>query len=152
QHVLPAETRICAWRPDGKAVAVALGDGLALVDVVTGEHRFRASGVSGGPLAASPDYRLLAARRTPVPGKGPAVTVGVWETATGKEVTALAAGRADRLALTPDNRHLVTADEAFLRVFDLATGRERRRWNLPVAMTDSQGNGFVTALLVLQDG
>jgi WD40 repeat protein len=152
RHALPAATRVCAWRPDGKAVAVALKDGLALVDVVTGEHRFHAPGVSGGPPAASPDYRLLAARRTSVPGKGPAVTVGVWETATGKEVTALAAGRADRLALTPDNRHLVTTDEAFLRVFDLATGRERRRWNLPVAMTDSQGNGFVTALLVLPDG
>ncbi|HKB37981.1 MAG TPA: hypothetical protein VKD72_16155, partial [Gemmataceae bacterium] len=126
QHSLPGETpATCAWSADGLTVTLPLKDGLTLMQVETGLVRVRIPGTCvGGPLAVSPDDRLLAA---PMP-KG---VVGVWETATGKEVTAVAAGPVSYLALTPDNRHLVTAHENLLRVWDLATGKERRRWSLP---------------------
>src|SRR5262249_53126189 len=63
QHSLPAGSRHGTWSADGTAVALALKDGLTLVDVDTGAVRFRIPGVpGGGPVAASPDGRLLAAR------------------------------------------------------------------------------------------
>src|SRR3954453_20894885 len=81
-----------------------------------------------GPLVASPDDRHLVAAM-------PKGVVGVWETATGKEVATVAAGPVSSLALAPDNRHLVTVHENLLRVWDLATGKERRRWSLPASVT-----------------
>jgi RNA polymerase sigma factor (sigma-70 family) len=131
QHRLPAETRHCAWLADGKALAVPLEGRLLLMETVTGMAHFRAPDALA-PVAASPDERLLAARRRSEPGK-PA-TVAVWEAVTGKEVTALAAGQPAHLALAADNRALVTTAGRSLRVWDLATGKERRRWALPGAV------------------
>jgi WD40 repeat protein len=150
QHLLPANVRECAWSADGLTVALPLNDGLTLMEVDSGVVRFRAPGVAGGKsVAASPDGRLLAARRT-ADGKPP--TVGVWEAATGKPVVAVEAGPVAHLALAPDDRSLVTTDAAFLLVWDLATGKERRRWPLPVAVTDSWGQTFVYRLLLSPDG
>jgi WD40 repeat protein len=143
QHTLPGEIRECAWSDDGLTVALSLSSGLTLAEVESGVHRFHLAGTSGGP-AASPDDRLLAARR----GGG----AGVWEAATGKEVASVAAGKVAHLALTPDNRSLVATDEGFLRVWDLATGRERRRWALPEAGTNAWGRTFVASLLLSPDG
>jgi hypothetical protein len=58
-------------------------------------------------------------------------------------VTALATGRVDHLALAVDDRTCVTAGAGALRVWDLATGRERGRRPLPAA---------TTALLLTPDG
>jgi hypothetical protein len=71
---------------------------------------------------------------------------------TGKEVATAARGRVDRLALAPDNRRLVTADETSLRVWDLATGNEAGRWGLPVPRADYHGEPFVNRLLMLPGG
>jgi hypothetical protein len=57
-----------------------------------------------------------------------------------------------QIALTSNNRFLVTAGVRFLRVWDLATGKERRRWPLPVAMKEFWGQTFVTRLCLLSDG
>jgi hypothetical protein len=124
------------------------------VELPTGLIRFRIPGTAGGgPLAASPDYRLLAGRKTARTGAaGGSEVVAVWETATGKEVAALAAGRVVYLALAPDDRSLVTTDEAFVRLWDLATGKERRRWPLPEAGIDSWGKTFVFGLLLSPGG
>jgi hypothetical protein len=147
QHSLPADTRVCAWLAGGALIALPLKDGLTLMEVETGTTRFQVPGTAnGGPLAASPDDRLLAAPRT-----GPNV-VGIWEVATGKEVTTVTTGRVDHVGLAPDNRSLVTTDEGFVRVWDLATGKERGRWALPVAGIDSWGKTFVFRLLVSPDG
>jgi WD40 repeat protein len=150
QHPLPASIRGPAWSADGLLVALPLNDGLTLMEVDTGVVRFRAPGAASGKApAASPDGRLLAARRT---AAGEAPTVRVWEAATGKEVATVATGPVAHLALAPDTRSLVASDEGFLRVWDLATGKERRRWPLPVAVTDSWGNTFVYRLLLAPDG
>jgi hypothetical protein len=144
-HLVPGQARDCVWQPDGKAAVLALPDGLTLVNIETGRVHFRSGRPVNTPVAASLDFRLCAA------ALAPAGRVVVWESATGKPVTTVAAGRVAHLALAA-NRFLVTTDEKFLRVCDLATGKERRRWALPVAMTDSAGNTFVRQLRLLPDG
>jgi hypothetical protein len=150
QHPLPASIREPAWSADGLLVALPLNDRLTLMEVDTGVVRFRAPGAaSGKPLAASPDGRLLTARHN---AKEKSPTVGIWEAVTGQEIATVATGLVAHLALAPDNRSLVTTDAGYLRVWDLATGKERRRWPLPVAVTDSWGQTFVYCLLLSPDG
>jgi WD40 repeat protein len=158
QHFLPPGSWHGTWLTDGAAIAVPWGEGLTLIDVRTGAVRSRIAGTSpDGPLAASPDDRLVAALRAPVGSpqagaKDEHTTVGVWEVATGKQVVEVATGHVAHLALAPDSRSLVATDKGFVRVWDLATGKERRRWPLPEALNDSAGNSFVNALVVLPDG
>ncbi len=165
----PGELPQGAWSADGMTVALPLGDGLSQMEVKTGVIRMRISGASTGPLlpapeyrylmglpslgspVASPDDRLLAGWRE-AGADGKAGGLGVWEAATGKEVVALATGRADRIALTPDNRLLFTVDNRFLRVWDLATGKERHHWPLPEAGYDFLRNITVERLLLSPDG
>jgi WD40 repeat protein len=146
QHSLPAGVRQGTWSADGEMVAVPLPEGLTWMDVRSGAVLRRVTGVPNNPpLGASPDGRLLAARKTPA-------AFGIWEAATGKEVSALAVGGIDHFALAADNRTLVTTDEAFLRVWDLATGQERCRRALPEVMTDASGKSFVHTLALTPDG
>jgi RNA polymerase sigma factor (sigma-70 family) len=151
-QTLPANARNCAWRSDGRLVALALKDGLTLIDVESGERLFRASGASDGPVAASPDFRLIAARRATGSGKNSDAMITVWESVTGNEVATVAAGQVKQFALTADNRFLVTCDAAYLRLFDLTTAKERRRWPLPIEMRDSWGGIYVTSLVLTPDG
>jgi RNA polymerase sigma factor (sigma-70 family) len=147
-HTLPANARNCAWRADGRLVALALKDGLTLVDVESGEHVFRATGTAEGSVAASLDFRLIAARR----GAASDAMVTVWESLSGKEVATVPVGQVKHFALTSDNRSLVTCDAGNLRLFDLATSKERRRWPLPIEMRDSRGGIYVTTLSLTPDG
>jgi WD40 repeat protein len=140
EQLLPWRVYRAAWRDDGKAAALPLEDGLTLMEIATGAVIVRIPDVKGDQVTASADYRLLVARRS---AKDEAATVGVWESATGKEVAIVPAGCVDQLALAPDDRTLVTTDEGSLRAWDLATGKEWRRWPLPVA---------ATALLMSPDG
>src|SRR5262249_21355046 len=127
-------------------VALPLKEGLALVETETGTIRFRGGGtVANGPVSASPDDRLLACP------KAGANAVGVWEAVTGKGVAVVEAGKAEHLALA-DGRCLVTTDAECLRVWDLATGKERRRWPVPIPGTDAWGRTFVWALALSPDG
>jgi WD40 repeat protein len=159
QHLLPPTARECGWSVDGRTVANFQRDGLSLMQVDTGAVVFNLPGsAADGPLAVSPDFRLLAARRVTVAGKSEATmkdesgTIGCWEAATGKEVATLTVGRIQNLALAPDNRSLVTTDERFLKVWDLATRKERCRWSLPEEGIDSSERTFVTRLVLAPDG
>jgi RNA polymerase sigma factor (sigma-70 family) len=151
QQELPPQARTCAWSAEGTTVALLLPDGLRLVEVDSGTERFRVPGTSaGGPLASSPDDRLLAARR-PAGGKNAGPVVGIWEAATGKQVAAVAAACAGHLALAADARHLITTDNRCLRVWDLATGKECLCLALPLVGSDAWDT-FVTALVLTPDG
>jgi WD40 repeat protein len=152
QHPLSGEVRHCAWLADGQALVLPSGDGLALMEVDTGLVRVRVKGCEGALVTASPDDRLFAAVCKPDAGAKGAVRVGVWETATGKEVATVTTGPVAHLALAAGNRFLVTSDKQFLRLWDLATGKERRRWLLPVVMTDAGGETFVRVLQLSPDG
>jgi WD40 repeat protein len=145
QQALPGELRRCAWAEGGTAVLLPFQEGLTLVEVRTGVLRYcLPDAAPGSPLAASPDGRLLAARR--------AADVCLWETATGEEVASVPVDRADHLAITPDNRFLVGADDRFLRVWDLAAGKETRRWPLTEAGAAPGGQRFVSGMLLSPDG
>jgi WD40 repeat protein len=169
---LPAETRAAAWWSDGSKVAVSLEEGLTVLKSDSGTVLLRIKGVRRGePVTLSRDNRILAApRRTEAQrakrdDENFPVDVGVWDATTGKEVAILPTGKifhyrqnsvvdvimGARLALA-DSRTLVTTDEEFLRVWDLTTGKERRRYPLPVAMTDAWGQTFVTDLITSPDG
>jgi RNA polymerase sigma factor (sigma-70 family) len=158
QHELPPGITQCAWLQDGRTAALPLNEGLTLMDVETGAVRYRIAGTrSGSPLAASPSGRLLAAFRE-TKAKDKAV-VGIWEATTGKEVATVAASPVASFALMPDDRHLVLADRGILRVWDLALGKERRRWSLPGVAPSPGGDpalslemDAVTLLLLSSDG
>ncbi len=151
QHSLPPESRTCAWSDDGTKVALPLSEGLTQMDVESGAIRYRIRGTrNGGPLAASPDGRLLAALRAE--SSKDEAAIGIWESATGKEVANVWSVPAAHLALMPDNRHLVVADRNYLRVWDLATGKEQRRWPLPERNTSPGNDPVVTRLLLSPDG
>jgi hypothetical protein len=124
---------------------------MTLWDVTRGEQVFHASATHEGPIAATPDFRLIAACQSPGAAKDGKSTVTVRETATGMEVAALAAGRAQHLALASDNRTLVSVDSEFIRVFDLATGQEGLRWTLPLSAVGTSSRSFVTSLRILPD-
>jgi RNA polymerase sigma factor (sigma-70 family) len=169
---LPAETRAAAWWIDGSKVAVTLDEGLTVLKADTGTVVYRIAGVRRGePLTLSPDNRYLAAprrnkaQRAMRDDENFPVDVGVWDAVTGKEVVILPTGKifhyrqnavvdvimGARLTLA-DSRTLVTTDEEFLHVWDLTTGQERRRYPLPVAMTDAWGQTLVTHLITSPDG
>jgi WD40 repeat protein len=158
RHPLSLWPRHCVWQSDGKAVALirAHEDGLTLLDVDSGEKRFRLAGVIDGPLAASPDFCLLAAQwqvDSPDPAE---VTVRVWETATGKVVAVAPTdgqtGLALSIAVAPDNRHLVLTHDHCLRVVDLATGTETWRRPFPAAMSAYNGYSYTSTLQLSPDG
>jgi WD40 repeat protein len=134
--------------PDSKTAALLDNGGLNIVELSTGRTVLHQSGQWQGPLAISPDGRLLAARLAQ-----PSDTYVVWEMATLKQIATVAGGPLNHLALAPDNRTLVIADSASLRVWDLAAGKELYR-------TTAGDNGNVssgiptheTALTLSPDG
>ncbi len=149
QELFLGDARGGAWSADGKVGALPLADTLVVVEPATCRVRCRIAGTADrGPVAVAPDGRLVACRLTNAGAGAGAGAVGVWDAATGKKVAVVPAGRVEHLALTPDGRSLVTTDERFLRVWDVASGKERRRWPLPEAGTDSWGRTFVYGLVL----
>jgi RNA polymerase sigma factor (sigma-70 family) len=151
QQSLPGKVVGWAWSGGSLMVALPTPEGVKVMDVETGAVRVRIPGtVASGPLLASPDNRLLAAPLSGTARPGDKGTIGVWERATGKEVARVAAGTTTHLALAADSRHLITAHEKLLCAWDIATGKERRRWPLPEAITrlrlSPDGRRAITAL------
>jgi WD40 repeat protein len=136
------------WASD-EAVVVPHWGGLTVYDGEKLRPRYRLTLTNGSPrspVAASPSGRLLAARTT----ANAADAVGVWDLDTGRPVATLSTGPVDHLALAADDRTCVTAGGGALRVWDLATGRERGRRPLPSAtyalLFAPDGRRSVTAL------
>jgi RNA polymerase sigma factor (sigma-70 family) len=154
QHRLPVMVHR-VWGAGGKAVAGTSSPEMALTvtEVETGKVRFQTRDAAPFGVAASPDFRLVAAQRNTARGdwSKPAEVV-VWEAASGREIGSLPAMWLPHLALSADNRTLVTTDKGHLRVHDLATGKERRRWALPLAISDHWGKTLVRRLQLLPDG
>jgi hypothetical protein len=78
--------------------------------------------------------------------------VDIVEAASGKVIARLPAGPIAHLAFANGGRCLVTTDENFLRVLDLATGKELHRWSLPPGKVESWAVSIVSHLLAMPDG
>jgi WD40 repeat protein len=157
-YALTPGHQVCSWPADGSVLAVPADDGVELRQGTSGQVLAHIAGPSrGGIVSASVDHRLIAVLGTTEPGRPygrpiPNGEVGIWEASSGKEVARLAAGPVAHLALVNGGRCLVTTDERFLHVWDLAAGRERRRWALPAGPVDAWGTTIVSELVALPDG
>jgi WD40 repeat protein len=117
-----------SYPPVGKGSGTGRPGGLRVWDITTGKQLFRRTRKAGfAEVALSPDGRRVAAV-TGLPGS----QVRVWDIATGKCQDAFPGfGDSFRsLAFSPDGRLLVRAGTgkerpAYLKVWDLAAGRER---------------------------
>jgi hypothetical protein len=123
----PDGVRCLAYRPDGRELAAAGGDGksaIVLWDPATGRLSRTLSGHAGGvmALAYSPDGKRLASG-------GLDRKVRVWDVVRGAEVFRLSLGEAyaARLAYSPDGKLLAVATSGGrIKVMDAATGRQVR--------------------------
>jgi RNA polymerase sigma factor (sigma-70 family) len=127
----PAEVRCLAVSPDGKTLAVGRGPGgevVSLWGVATGKelHRFHTGRGQVTSIVFSADSRLVAAGDF----EG---TVAVRDVATGKQYARWTTHASNwewvmALAFAPDGKTLAVggAGEKAVRLFDVATGRERR--------------------------
>ena len=125
----PGATDSAAFSPDGKLLATAHGGGIVRFrDVATGEKVrdiFANQSTSTGSqaVAFSPDGAILATASK---------SVRLWKTATGEELAAL--GPDDFhcccVAISPDGRFLAGGGRQSLRVWDMKTRKEIRRFDL----------------------
>jgi WD40 repeat protein/class 3 adenylate cyclase len=120
--------RDVAFLPDSKTILVAGQDGTAVVDIATGRQLRQIEGAFA-PLALSPDGATLAATLDPAT----AVSIGLFDVATGQPTVTLPAGhtaRIGRLAFSPDGATLASGgDDRLVMVWDVATGRRRAVFN-----------------------
>jgi RNA polymerase sigma factor (sigma-70 family) len=122
-----------AFAPDGKALASFGGDStIHLWDVATGKQLHRREGHEGAvySVAFSPDGRTVASCSI---GDQPPV-VRLWDAATGKPLPVLRGHETSvrSVAFLPDGKTLVSSsDDRTLRVREVATGKEVRRFQLP---------------------
>jgi RNA polymerase sigma factor (sigma-70 family) len=133
--------------PDGRTVAFASGDTLLCLDAASGRARFTVPSAHGGPLAFTPDGKLLAG---PVREAG-ALRVRFWEIATGREVRTLPTGPLNFLALA-DSRTALTTDNLGLHVWDLAGGRELHTYLIPEGCGEMYSGAFGQGLALSSDG
>jgi WD40 repeat protein/tRNA A-37 threonylcarbamoyl transferase component Bud32 len=126
-------TAILAFAPDGKTL-MAVSDVGAVAftrwDVVTGKllrSWTLPKLAQAGDLALSPDGKILARR---ISG---AVQVELFDTETGRPLHA-DAGRGSSvaaLAFSPDGKYLASSDRSAVTLWDLATARVARVWDVP---------------------
>jgi hypothetical protein len=117
---------------DGRWAAWSHCNGLDIWDTATGEGRPSPPGEK--IFAFSPDGRWLAALAKDFKG------VGVWEVATGREVSRLPGAYALSMQFSPDGRMLALGglDDGTVTLWELASGKEVLALT---ALTAAQGTG-----------
>ena len=154
KHDFPGEIRDGILSLDGNNVTLPLKDGLSIIDPVSGTVILHIpKSATSGPITASRDGRFIAGIKEANNGKPEApVTIAIWEATTGKEISTLKSSRPFWLAISPETHALLITDADSLKVWDFATGKERKRWPLSVQKTDSWGKSFVSGLALSPDG
>ncbi|AWM35932.1 Serine/threonine-protein kinase PrkC [Gemmata obscuriglobus] len=132
RYLIPSDTKIAAFSPDGRFLATALGGTVRVVDAPTGREvcvmRGHAGLVYG--LCWAPDGRFVASCSADR-------TARVWSVPDGGEHRIFRghAGLVARVAYHPSGRRLVTADEdGLIKVWDVS--RDQRALELPPAEPD----------------
>src|SRR5262249_7400617 len=109
------------FSPDGRIAAVAVGDALYLVDVVTGQELFKLPGQAGpSRLAFSSDGRTLASG-------GWDKKVRTWDVTTGQELVRVEGlDFVNAIAFAPDDRTVAVSmgwANGEVRLLDIRTGQ-----------------------------
>jgi WD40 repeat protein len=123
-----SETAGLVFARDGKTVITSRGGVLRFFEAESGRERLGTTEAHQGGVSAvryTPDGRAVLTA-------GDDGTVRLWNAATGQQLQVMSpGGRVHLLALSPDGQSLATASEmgdTAVRVWDLATGREKHRW------------------------
>jgi WD40 repeat protein len=136
-------SHVC-FAPDGKTLAVSSKSVISLWDVATGQRRGQADGHEGdghqgevGSVELLPDGWTLASVSW---SDG---TARLWNLADGKQLRQLEGQVDSRLAVVaacPDGRTMISnAGGDTLRLLDAFTGKELRRFVVPTAAGDEEG-------------
>jgi len=136
-HTLPVEFKVASgdrldaltYSPDGKLLALVLYDGVAKVWDADSEQEVctlkKLAVMRRWSLAISPDGKRLALPGTPT-------TVSVRDLPTGEEIDALLLPNSRTVAYSSDGRLLAAGSETGkLIVFDTASGKPAKEWQLP---------------------
>ena len=141
-HTGEAGSRGLAFSPDGRLLASGSETRLRLWKTATGEELYPSETHRGGVLAVAflPDQHLLS-----VGTRGTAIR---WDAGTGRQVGSRRRAQAERqptTALSADGQRMATGGPTgIIRVSDLETGQEMRRW---------QGHkGLISSLAFSPDG
>ncbi|MFE7275389.1 helix-turn-helix domain-containing protein [Streptomyces sp. NPDC057623] len=116
-----------ALSPDGRTVAGHSGDGTVRIWSLPGGELRRTfttgRDTDGEVMAFSPDGRTLAVASA----GGTGVLLGLWDPVTGRRLGAFAIpdGAVRGIDFGPDGRTVAAASPSAVRVWDVATGRER---------------------------
>jgi WD40 repeat protein len=134
-------------------IAFITPNGIMSTDAANGSFKLLVAGDWSAPLASSPAGTLLAA---PEKLAGAAQSIHVWDAATGKTVVQIKAAFPMQMALTPDERTLLTCDGSGLHLWDLASNSERHTIAFPKEFRLAAAGGpgsmsFVRALVVSPD-
>lgn len=141
--------RFNGWLPDGDAYIGTTSGDFALTDGKTGAARIRCDGLF---KAMSRDGRWLASsRRLP---NTEVIAVRIWEAASGAAVTADVAGKTPMASplVCVHGRTAAVADGRCLRIVDLATGKDRGRWEFPRLGHGHFADHPATGLALFPDG
>jgi WD40 repeat protein len=132
-----ASTEFTSFTPDASGMTAGTSEGMAIQDTATGKELVKIAGALDLALIKfSVDGKFLAAVRRQKVDDG-ATVVSVAEVSTGSEILSIGAPRAYILAISPDNRILVTSDGDVISLWEMATGKElfrqQRHGALPAA-------------------
>ncbi len=129
-HSLPHGTTMVAYGGQYRLYARADTQGSISIRSISDDQEIRriATGPISGRLYFSPDDRFLL-------GRGEASPLRVWRVADGHPVLRDESRGCWCHAFSPDGRRLAFSRQEWVLCFDLATGQEVRRWQLPDRVT-----------------
>ena len=131
-----------------------LCDGQHLYDAGTGNALVKLTAPGAAPYMEpvfSRGGRFVAVRVMQDRGRGDLLGVQVWDVPSGRPVARVVVG-ADRMALTPDGRFLVTLDATGVSAWDVVGGRQVVHHKADPRALQHEGRPYTTALAVAPDG